>query len=54
MRLPTRGANISNRPIEVGIATGANKHAGTLTRIRHGNRLADATAASGDESYLSV
>ena len=26
-----------------------NKHAGALTPIRHGNRLADATAATGDE-----
>src|SRR5678815_5241049 len=50
MRLPTtRGANFSHRPIDVGIATGANKHAGALTPIRHGNRPADATAAAGDE-----
>ena len=40
--------------LEIGIAAGTNKHAGTLMRIRHSDRLADATAASGDERYLSV
>ena len=49
MRRPTDGANISDRPIEIGIATGANKYARSLSRIRSGNRLADATAAAGDE-----
>ena len=38
----------------IGSAAGANKHAGSLTRIRHGNRLADTTAAAGDKRYLSV
>jgi hypothetical protein len=49
MRRPTDGANISDRPIEIGIAASANKYAGSLARIGSGDRLADSTATAGDE-----
>jgi hypothetical protein len=45
MRLPTGGANISDRLMEIGSASGANKYAGSLARIGSGDRPADAAAA---------
>jgi hypothetical protein len=49
MHSPADGANISDRPIEIGIAASANKYASSLARIRSGDRLADSTATAGDE-----